>query len=134
MSYEVKISSTSARTVIARYRNGNSSRDIVFQPRALLNVVRFSNEAEFQEFKNQNKVFFEKKILIENLANEKQLAATAKENATKESVKAETIAETTAANAEVAAHETKSTLRFESGDDSSDDSRNTHKSKRTLKP
>lgn len=118
MKTEVYVTNTSSRTVSTRYRlDYRNVVSITIQPRALSNKITFATKNEYEEWRLQNAVFFEKGILIcssaDKVQTEKEAAAKGQETAKKESQKAQDQAAKAADKAEVVAKETNATLKME---------------------
>lgn len=117
MKTEVFITNTTIRAISTRYRIDKKLMSITIQPRALSNKLTFATKNEYEEWKAQNAVFFEKGILIcseaDTRKSEKELADKNKELSKKESEKAQKKSESAFSEAEVKAQETHATLKME---------------------
>lgn len=117
MKIEVFVTNTSSRAVSTRYRLDNKNIvTITIQPRALSNKLTFATKNEFDLWRSQNTVFFDKGILICSTADkahtEKEAMAKSQETARKESQKAHEQANKAADKAEVVAKESNATLKM----------------------
>ena len=64
MKTKVYITNTTARVINTRYRIDKKILSITIQPRALANEISFATKNEYDEWRAQNAVFFDKGILI----------------------------------------------------------------------
>lgn len=117
MKTEVYVTNITARAISTRYRVEDKIFSITIQPRALSNKLIFSTKNEFDLWRSQNAVFFEKSILIcsetDNRKNEKELTKKNAELSEKESAKAKAASEKAFSEAEVKAQEAQATLKMD---------------------
>ena len=117
MKTKAYITNTTARVINTRYRIEKKILSITIQPRALANEILFATKNEYDEWRAQNAVFFDKGILIlsdtDKKKSEKELTDKNQELAEKESAKAQDKADKAFSEAEVKAQEAQATLKME---------------------
>lgn len=116
MKTKAYITNTTTRVINTRYRVEKKILSITIQPRALANEISFATKNEFDEWRAQNAVFFDKGILIlsdtDKKKSEKELTDKNQELAEKESAKAQDKADKAFSEAEVKAQEAQATLKM----------------------
>lgn len=117
MAKTIKISNSTNRYIETKFRMPHGiPLSITIQPRALLNEINFSSEEHYQAWKQQNIVFFDRGVLIENEKNDKLLEAKGQEDAKDVTTKIQTKVDNNLDNVAAAADNVNASLTVETED------------------